>query len=78
VHSVLPPNYKRLRHRELVALPFHGLDLEHEIESFLSVMPSCRMHRTDYCIMQIEETHFALVVSSISSKSVQYFTLIPW
>lgn len=74
MHSVLPPNYKRLRHREIVALHFHGLGLEHEMESFLSVTASCKMHRTDYCIIQMEKTHFGLVVSSISSKSAQYFT----
>lgn len=74
MHSVLPPNYKRLRHREIVALHLHGLGLEHEIESVLSVAASCRMHRTDYCIIEMEKTHFALVVSSISSKTAQYFT----
>lgn len=63
MHSVLPPNYKR--HREIVAFHFHDLGLEHEIESFLSVMASYRMEKTP---------HFGLVLSSISSKSAQYFT----
>lgn len=76
MHSVLSPDYKRLKHREVVALHFHDLGLEHEIESwfFFFIMASYSMHRTDYCIIQMEKTHFHLVVSSISSKSAQYFT----
>lgn len=27
MHSILSPNYKRLRHREIVALHFHGLGM---------------------------------------------------
>lgn len=75
MHCALSPNYKRLKHREVVALHFHDLGIEHEIERVIFIiMASYSMHRTDYCIIQMEKTHFHLVVSSISSKSAQYFT----
>lgn len=47
MHSVLLPDYKRVRHRETVVLHFHVLGLEHEIEGFSSVMASYRIHSTD-------------------------------
>lgn len=35
---------------------------------FLSGTASHRMHRTDYCIIQMEKPHFELEASSISSN----------